>query len=55
MINKWSDKSMEVYLPALLEKYDRPTNKPTDRRTTDRPGHREVTLPIILHFKLCIL
>ena len=35
--------SMEVYLPALLVNYARPTNQPTDR---PRPGHREVTLPV---------
>ena len=39
---KCSDTSMEVELPVLYEgNYDRPTNQPTDR-----PSHREVTLPI---------
>ena len=33
---------MEVKLPALLGNYDRQT----DRHATDRPGHREVTLPL---------
>ena len=33
---------MEVKLPALLGNYDRQI----DRHATDRPGHREVTLPL---------
>ena len=35
LLNKCSDRSMEVLLPALLGNYDRPTDQPTDRR-----GHR---------------
>ena len=31
--NKCSDRSMEVKLPALLESYDRQTNRPTVKRT----------------------
>ena len=37
--NKYSDRSVEVHLPALLGNEHRPTNRPTDRT-----GHREVTL-----------
>ena len=37
--NKCSDRSIEVKLPALLGNYDRPT---------DRPGIREVSLPIMI-------
>ena len=40
--NKFSDRSMEVKLPALWGNYD-PTNRPTDQ--TDIPNHREVSLP----------
>ena len=29
--NEFSDRNNEVYLPALLANYDRPTDKPTDR------------------------
>ena len=47
---KSSDRSMEVELPAHLENYDRsaeqPTCQPSDRRRTDRAGHREVSFPI---------
>ena len=38
---------MEVYLIAIFGNFDRPTNQQTNRRPTDRPGHREATLPII--------
>ena len=42
---------MEVKLPDLLENYDRqpnqPTDRPTNRRRTDRQGLREVSLLMI--------
>ena len=42
--NKFSDRSMEVYLSALLGNYDRPTDdEPTDEQT----GYKEVTIPIL--------
>ena len=48
--NKCSDRSMEVKLPVLLGNFDRPTYQPTNRPTdaTDKPGHGEVALEIIL-------
>ena len=44
-VNKCSDRNMEVYFPALLHKYDSQTDRPTNQHT-DRPGNREVALPI---------
>ena len=37
-------------LPGLLRNYDRPNNQPTDHpnRPSDRPGHKEVSLPMIM-------
>ena len=37
---------MELKISAALENYDRPTDQPTGGRQTNRPGHREVSLPI---------
>ena len=44
--NKCSDRSAEVLLPTLSGNYDRPINQPANP-PKDRPGHTEVTLPII--------
>ena len=44
-----SDRSMEVNLPAPLENYDKNYERQTTRPVipqTDRPGQREVSLPI---------
>ena len=38
-----SEKRMEVKIPRPFGKLNQPTND----RSTDRPGHREVPLPII--------
>ena len=46
--NKCPNRSMEAKLLAVLGNYDRPTNHPTDRQTTYRPGHRKVSLPITI-------
>ena len=41
--DKYSDRSMEVKIPALLiRNYDRRNDRPTDR-PTNRRGHREVS------------
>ena len=44
--NMCSDRSTEVRVAALLGNYDTDLNQPTNR-LTDRPGIREVSLPMI--------
>ena len=47
--NKFSDRRMEVKLPALLGSFDRPIDRPTSQpKRKERRGHREVSLPMIL-------
>ena len=52
VMNKCSDRSMEVELPVLVENYDRPTDQPTNRRAwwliVKLPSHKSCACLIII-------